>query len=867
MTGGGQKKARKSALKLPSCSAEKDSAPPPKRVSFSKRIEIQEFGNLTNECYRPITSSYPVDDSVNMDESFTQNAPGPICISPNISSSGSDMDVSMNVTYDEHVISPDHTPQERRKPQATYFPSNKTVDVSMGTSSEISANMEECSIVSALEGNFNDKANNESEMESMAEVTLSCTPTRKQPPHIDVTMHSELTPKIVSTLNTKSSLIFSASSRTMEVEHVTHDDLEGGGIEEENFYEKSYSNPLEEFNLIRPTPASFDVLGSMRCRSPAPPSTPLTKIVVAAGRTLPSFSPNFATKQPPLSRSRYGGFSLSLPGKTELSAEREIQLSRSLLAGFDSFLPTFNGALKSVKIDELPVVARKRMTIEEFSNELLQIDFASVIDASAFEEELAQVIPMKLWESGELNPISTRFIRHFIEDVTTTYNLIESGRTAELHYRMGQSAKVLLTGKTQRISSLREHFFNHVCDVATKRMLSELSEPINKMEIEVQEYLASLERDVRAKQAEMKRLQEELNGWTELLDDDASFIAIRKARECTDSIKDDISQVLRERNELQQQSEVLKQTNRKSPFNGCPQHHPISYFAGLGTSLTAFGPPVPQSRVLEACRRLQVLQYPLNAYTFCLAVEENSYIITTFYGLITFRVDCAPSSNSLWSASNLEITNLDVAFRRSENHFDSSDSCSLDPALMKTTNSVGEYAFRRMKENWQLVADNLLGRKFEDALDFFEYVLHSYALLATCLHGLCSLGILITLETSWHSISIPDLYETKSRCDPWRLSKNFYVLGKALSLEISRDSEPFRLSGYVAPKNSTNLLKTEFKIYSPHDLFKPEASKSIEVKDLFGNSRLDLLKSPTISPKDTVVDIHEKLISIAKALK
>nr|CDS27739.1 conserved hypothetical protein [Hymenolepis microstoma] len=821
----------------------------------------------------PITDPYPVDDSVDMEESFIQNAPESISSFPNIFSCVSEMDISMDVT-DERGISPDRTPQERRMPQAAYFPSNQTVDVSMETCGETSANMEEDSVVSELEGNFNDKIYNESEKENMAEVTLSYTPTRKQTPNFDVTMCSERTPKIGSTLSTKSPLIFSVSPRMVEVEQVSHDDLEVD-IVEESYYEKSYSNALEELYLFRPTPASFDALGSMRCRSPAPQSTPLTKIVVAAGRTLPSLSPYFATNQTPLTRSKHKEFSLSLPGKTALSAEREVQLSRSLLVGFDSFLPTFHGALKSVNIEELPVVARKCMTMEEFSNELLQIDFDSAIDASAFEVELAQVIPVKLWETGELNPISMRFIRHFIEDVITTYGLIESGRIAELHYRMGQSAKVLLTGttkfgpvdswtkfltefyqlsveqKTQRISALRQHFFNRVCDVATKRMLSELSEPINKMEIEVRENLDSLERDIRAKQAELKRLQEELKGWTEILEDDASFIAIRKARECTDSFKDEISEVLREHKELQQLSEVLKHRKGKSPFNGCIQHHPISYFAGLGTSLTAFGPPIPQSRVLEACRRL----FSFSEVT-CTSVQKNSYIITTFYGLITFPVGCTPSNHSFWSPSNLEVTSLDVAFRR-------------NPALMKTTNSIGEYAFSRLKENWQLVADNLLGRNFEDALDFFEYVLYPYALLATCLHGLCSLGVLVTLETSWqHPISIPDLCETKSKSGPWRLSKNFYALGKALSLEISQDSEPFRLRGYVAPKNSTNLLKTEYKIYSLHDLLKPEASKSMEVKDLFGNSRLDLLKNPTIiSSTDNIVDIHEKLLSIAKALK
>ncbi|KAM3185647.1 hypothetical protein ACTXT7_005944 [Hymenolepis weldensis] len=350
------------------------------------------------------------------------------------------------------------------------------------------------------------------------------------------------------------------------------------------------------------------------------------------------------------------------------------------------------------------------------------------------------------------------------------------------------------------------------------------------MESEVLEKLDSLERDIQVKQAEIKRLQE----------------AIKKARECTEITKGEISKLLQERKELQQQSEVLKQTKEgKSPLNGrIQQQHSISYFVGLGASLTAFGPPVPQSRVLEACRRLQVLNTP----------RENSYKVTTFYGLITFQIGCAQSNNSSWSASSLEVRNLEIGFRRK-------------PALMKTTNAIGEYAFERLKKNWQLVVDNLLGRSLEDTLDFFEYVLHSYALLAMCLHALCSIGILVTLETSLYPISIPDLCENMSKSGPWRFSKNFYVLGKALSLEIPQDSKPFRLSGYIAPKNSTNLLKTEYKIYSPHDLFKPEAAKSVEVKDLSGNSRLDLLQNSTISPTDNIVDIHEKLISIAKALK
>lgn len=40
---------------------------------------------------------------------------------------------------------------------------------------------------------------------------------------------------------------------------------------------------------------------------------------------------------------------------------------------------------------------------------------------------------------------------------------------------------------------------------------------------------------------------------------------------------------------------------------------------------------------------------------------------------------------------------------------------------MKTTNAIGEYAFERLKKNWQLVVDNLLGRSFEDTLDVRAY--------------------------------------------------------------------------------------------------------------------------------------------------
>ncbi|VUZ52490.1 unnamed protein product, partial [Hymenolepis diminuta] len=894
-------KARKSALKLPSCSAEKDVAPPSKRVSFSKRVEIQEYGNLTNECYSaiqsstscsstsrghsvshssqptlPITRSYPVDSSVDMEGSFTQNASEPVSSLSNVTSAVSEMDISMDV-IDEQDMSTSRTPQECQKPQVAYLLTNQTVDVSMDTCCETSVNMEGDSVVSEVEERVNNCKSNESEKENMAELTVYCTPIKQQAPYIDVTMCSEGTPKMATILSDKNPLMTSVSPRTEEIEQESREDPEIE-IGEENSFAKSYSNPLEEFNLIRPTPASFDVLGSMKLRSPAPPplpSTPLTKIVVTTGRTLPSLSPCFAIRETSLSRPKREEFSLLIPGKTGLSAERENQLSRSLLVGFDSFLSTFHGALKSANIEEPPVVARKRITMEEFMKDVLQLDVTTAIDMSAFEMKLAQVIPVKLWESGELDPVSKRFVRHFIEDVITTYGLIESGRTAELHYRMGQSAKVLLTGtnkfgpvdswtkfltefnqlsieqKTQRIIALREHFYKHICNVATKRMISELSEPINKMESEVLEKLDSLERDIQVKQAEIKRLQEELNEWTEILEDDVSFLAIKKARECTEITKDEISELLQERKELHQKSEALKHTKEgKSPLNGrIQQQHSISYFVDLGTSLTAFGPPVPQSRVLEACRRL----FSSSEVT-CVSARENSYKVTTFYGLITFQVGCAQSNNSSWSASNLDVKNLEIEFRRK-------------PALMKTTNAIGEYAFERLKKNWQLVVDNLLGRSFEDTLDFFEYVLHSYALLAMCLHALCSLGILVTLETSLYPISISDLCENKSKIGPWRFSKNFYVLGKALSLEIPQDSKPFRLSGYVGPKNSTNLLKTEYKFYSPHDLFKPEAAKSLEVKDLFGNSRLDLLQDSTISPTDNIVDIHEKLISIAKALK
>ncbi|VDL61530.1 unnamed protein product [Hymenolepis diminuta] len=743
--------------------------------------------------------------SVDMEGSFTQNASEPVSSLSNVTSAVSEMDISMDV-IDEQDMSTSRTPQECQKPQVAYLLTNQTVDVSMDTCCETSVNMEGDSVVSEVEERVNNCKSNESEKENMAELTVYCTPIKQQAPYIDVTMCSEGTPKMATILSDKNPLMTSVSPRTEEIEQESREDPEIE-IGEENSFAKSYSNPLEEFNLIRPTPASFDVLGSMKLRSPAPPplpSTPLTKIVVTTGRTLPSLSPCFAIRETSLSRPKREEFSLLIPGKTGLSAERENQLSRSLLVGFDSFLSTFHGALKSANIEEPPVVARKRITMEEFMKDVLQLDVTTAIDMSAFEMKLAQVIPVKLWESGELDPVSKRFVRHFIEDVITTYGLIESGRTAELHYRMGQSAKVLLTGtnKFGPVDSWTK-FLTEFNQLSIEQAILPSVVPIlykfmslQKMESEVLEKLDSLERDIQVKQAEIKRLQEELNEWTEILEDDVSFLAIKKARECTEITKDEISELLQERKELHQKSEALKHTKEgKSPLNGrIQQQHSISYFVDLGTSLTAFGPPVPQFSSSEVT---------------CVSARENSYKVTTFYGLITFQVGCAQSNNSSWSASNLDVKNLEIEFRRK-------------PALMKTTNAIGEYAFERLKKNWQLVVDNLLGRSFEDTLDFFEYVLHSYALLAMCLHALCSLGILVTLETSLYPISISDLCENKSKIGPWRFSKNFYVLGKALSLEIPQDSKPFRL---------------------------------------------DLLQDSTISPTDNIVDIHEKLISIAKALK
>lgn len=95
-------------------------------------------------------------------------------------------------------------------------------------------------------------------------------------------------------------------------------------------------------------------------------------------------------------------------------------------------------------------------------------------------------------------------------------------------------------------------------------------------------------------------------------------LAIKKARECTEITKGEISELLQEQKELQQQSEALKHTKEgKGSLDGrIQQQHSVSYFVGLGTSLTAFGPPVPQSRVLEACRRLQVLNTRLMPIDF-----------------------------------------------------------------------------------------------------------------------------------------------------------------------------------------------------------------------------------------------------------
>ncbi|KAM7534323.1 hypothetical protein Aperf_G00000111448 [Anoplocephala perfoliata] len=784
------------------------------------------------------------------------------------SSLPADVDVDMEVDFSLSTV---HLTGIRTQPHPqTNFSADDSVDVDMESASITSDNMEISPIFSS-EPVINvelDKENVEESPETMASHAsnvMQCSITS----FLDAALPSE-TPE-----NAMDDLMESFSNVSSSQIIFSNDSLKEMGEVESlpDTSTSSYSNPLSEINCIRPTPVVFDNMG---CVDPPPPlRVPLTG-------SLSTPFPASARIWP--KRVNTGEqFSLSLPGKSTLSFARDKAFTKGILMSFDIFRTNPPRALDSLEIDQPPVVARQQLTMQKFMNDLLELDVGKAIVVSSFESYLKGIIPVEKWINGKLDSVSEKYVQRFVDDLLSHYQLIEADRSAELQLRMGQSAKPLLTEnaksaehwtnfleafnqltiekKIRRINSLRDHFYNQFCEAAERRMLTSLTTPVNNIEHQLREQLNSLDESLQARKAEIENLKSgkaslilsgsnlhiDLDGWLEILENDAIFIAIKKAREGREAIEVAISEVMEERKELRTKLESLG--HHSEVLEALPNSRQLSTsdFVGLGTSLITFGPPVPQSRILDACRRL----FRASELT-CLSAEENIYEITTIFGLIVVRAscECDHQGDSGWSAWSQVITDLEIRFRR-------------DPTLLNSTNQVGECAFQRLKENWKLVADNLTGRRLEDAVDFLEYALHSYILLATCLRALHEIEVLVSIETnySWKPVSAPQL--DGNRNGVWRSCRDFYVLGKALSFTIPPDSRPFKLTGIIAPKNSSSLLKTELEIYSVDDLFNPEKVSSMKCKDLFGESRLDLLRKLPLSARGNIADIYEHLIMTA----
>uniref|UniRef100_A0A915F0L0 Serrate RNA effector molecule n=1 Tax=Echinococcus canadensis TaxID=519352 RepID=A0A915F0L0_9CEST len=594
----------------------------------------------------------------------------------------------------------------------------------------------------------------------------------------------------------------------------------------------AFSNPLEEFNKIRPAQAAFDVPGSAKQpppRSLGPLFTPIRTPMLSTSMRTPSKHVLPSEE-----------FFVAGIGKHDLSIARDRRLTERLLTNFEFLRATSTRGFGQLKV-EPPV----------------------------------------------LDPAAEQYLQTFLDDLVTFYGLRANSRTVAYKSRMGQLVDLALTektksadfgldflkefnelsidGKIQRINSLRDLFCNRICANAVNKVVSSLQFPLGNLERQLEEKVIALEKEVQAKLREVDKLQTELNGWSGILENEAVLVAIIKARENIEETKAKTAEVLKEKEELRLQLEALEcskpvKEHREASFH---RYLPTSYYVGLGASLFTFGPPVPQSRLVEVSHRL----FSTSQVT-CVSAEANIYHISTLFGLILVEVHCKHRHQcGTWSASKQEILNFHIFIQ--EGNFCvclSPLSLSIDLAQLDTINDVADFAVDCLKRNWALLTDCFVGRTLEDAVDLLEYSLQSYALLIMFLRALFFADVSVVLELPRIDLgsSLCGIDRTP-RTKAWRFCPSFYTVAKALSLDALLGSKPLRLIGIIAPRGANAVLKTVCNVFSTSDLLNAEATPSIFIEDPIGNIRLECLRqlSSSIPPHapDNLVSFHERLIA------
>ncbi|KAL5102966.1 hypothetical protein TcWFU_006427 [Taenia crassiceps] len=891
MSGGVEKKARKSVRFVALTSfALKENAPIRKRVSFSKRIEIQDFDSLTNERYSAIqistsgsssskvsgashfspwsrssaptidhtsTGQHSFDEDVDMDVSCIHSANSPQSVTSDT------MDVSMCISKTIETV--DGQPGLELEPPIGVIP-DVSMDCDAGNGVDVSVDMEAESIIS--EDTIRLDSTEHSALITEPADSHSTEPVTSSP--VGVSLSPEADGLGVESadpcLSFEKSLFVakgrkSVSTRDWDEEQAAKLDAQNPSRFQSP--ESFLSDPLEGLNQIRPAQVSFGGLGSAT-RSPRRPTgslfTPLTPLLSTSMRT------------PSMHVLPLEEFSITGVGKRDLSIARDKRITEPLLLNLEFIRTTSTHSFNQLKVKP-PVVVRQRVTVEEFIYDLLELDVSTVIKMSCFESVLEKVLPIDSWKAGKLDPIAEKYLQNFVDDLVTSNGLLANSRTVAYKSRMGQSVDLTLTEKTkstdfwseflmefnessvdqkiQRINSLKDLFYDQICATAVKRAVSSLLSPLENLERQLEEKVTALEKEVQAKLNEMEKLQAELDGWSDILDNEAVFIAIAKARENIEETMAGTAEVLKERKELRLQLEALEcskvvKEHQEASFH---RHLPTSYYVGRGASLFPFGPPVPQSRLVEVCHSLfstsQVISF---------SAEANIYHINTLLGLILVEVHCKSRQQcDTWSASNEEILNLRICTQK-------------DLAQLDAINEVAAFAVDCMKQNWALLTNCLVGRTLEDAVDFLEYSLQSYALLMVFLRALFFADVSVELELpnvelEYSFPAIDQAHPTKA----WRFCQSFYTVAKAVSLDTVLSLKPLRLIGIIAPMGVNAVLRTVSNVSSTSDLLSAEAISSISLEDPIGNIRLECLRhlSSDVAPHapDNFVTFHERLVA------
>ncbi|EUB58321.1 Serrate RNA effector molecule [Echinococcus granulosus] len=454
----------------------------------------------------------------------------------------------------------------------------------------------------------------------------------------------------------------------------------------------AFSNPLEEFNKIRPAQAAFDVPGSAKQpppRSLGPLFTPILTPMLSTSMRTPSKHVLPSEE-----------FFIAGIGKHDLSIARDRRLTERLLTNFEFLRAISTRGFGQLKV-EPPVVLRQRVTVEEFINDMLELNVLTVIKASSFGFVFEKALPIESWKAGKLDPAAEQYLQTFLDDLVTFYGLHANSRTVAYKSRMGQLVDLALTEQTKSadfgLNFLKE--FNELSiDGPSIPLGSKLTHPL---------FCTYASRTCMI---------------PHYLESGASIggEAIIKARENIEETKAKTAEVLKEKEELRLQLEALEcskpvKEQREGSFH---RHLPTSYYVGLGASLFTFGPLVPQSRLVEVSHRL----FSTSQVT-CVSAEANIYHISTLFGLILVEVHCKHRHQcGTWSVSKQEILNFNIFIQ--EGNFCvclSPLSLSIDLAQLDTTNDVADFAVDCLKRNWALLTDCFVGRTLEDAVDIIGY--------------------------------------------------------------------------------------------------------------------------------------------------